>query len=70
MIGQVPISGTLNPLLTNSQYNLYSLWNTVANSITVTGLTGMSTLKVTFTDNSKDRANHCVGTVFFNIPHL
>ena len=50
MIGQVPISGTLNPLLTNSQYNLYSLWNTVANSITVTGLTGMSTLKVTFTD--------------------
>ena len=70
MIGQVPISGTLNPLLTNSQYNLYSLWNTIANSITVTGLTGMSTLKVTFTDNSKDRPNHCVGTVFFNIPHL
>jgi hypothetical protein len=33
-------------------------------------LTGMSTLKVTFTDNSKDRLNHCVGTVFFNIPHL
>ena len=41
-----------------------------ADGIVVTGLTGMSTLKVTFTDNSKDRPNHCVGTVFFNIPHL
>ena len=41
-----------------------------ADGIVVSGLTGMSTLKVTFTDNSKDRLNHCVGTVFFNIPHL